>query len=235
MQLIGYDSTWGEDRAALKKAIEDSLRERSSQLSKHRMHESYAEAVIPLETEPELRNRYANFQQAVRFGRLLEDLDTMAVHIAYLHNKSQNLNLNGQTLSPIVIVTALVDRIEVTKPDIPVNKNVKLSGFTSWVGKSSSEVTMKLEYEVAPNVWSPVCEAKFLVCARDTHNKSSATMNPLEVVTDEEKALYQLGSKAQLLRQKEAQLSLYNAPPNSAESLLIHEMFKKTIDIKLEL
>lgn len=180
------------------------------------MHESYAEALIPLGDMPELRNRYANFQKTVRFGRLLEDLDTMAgllfyiyfalenilsiifnsffqVHISYLHNRSQNVIIKNQEISPIVIVTALVDRIEVRDMKIDMNKNIKLSGFTSWVGKSSSEITMKLEQELAPNVWNQVLEAKFLVCARDTNNIGSALMNPIEIVTDEEKAIFELG------------------------------------------
>ena len=42
------------------------------------MHESFAEALIPLGDQPHLRNKYANFLKAVRIGRLLEDLDTMA-------------------------------------------------------------------------------------------------------------------------------------------------------------
>lgn len=230
MQLIGYDATWGEDKTALKKALSENLK-KPEQLAKNRMQESYAEAIIPLQSEPELRNRYANFQQCVRFGRLLEDLDTMAVHVAYLHNKSQNISLNGHTLSPIVIVTALVDRIEVSTTKMAVDKNLKLSGFTSWVGRSSSEITMRVEQEVGAGVWLHMLDAKFLVCARDTSNQSSAAMCQLEVVTGEEKAIYELGTKSQALRQKEAQISLVNSPPNNAESLLIHEMFKKTIDL----
>jgi acyl-coenzyme A thioesterase 9 len=157
------------------------------------MQESYAEAIIPLGSEPMLRNRYTNFQNSVRFGRLLEDLDTMAVHISYLHNKSQSIEKNGHMISPIVIVTALVDRIEVLNNKIDPTKNIKLSGFTSWVGNSSGEITMKMEQETSSNIWSPLLDAKFLVCARDTNNAGSALMNPLEVVTDEEKTLYQMG------------------------------------------
>jgi acyl-coenzyme A thioesterase 9 len=193
MHLIGYDFTWGEDRTSIKKKLAENLKKTSSELQAHRMHESFAEAIIPLGDEPELRNRYANFQRAVRVGRLLEDLDTMAVHISYLHNKSQNININGHTLSPIVIVTALVDRIEFLDFKIEADKNIKLSGYTSWVGKSSSEVTMKLEQEISPNVWQKILDAKFLVCARDTTNSSSALMNPLNVVTNEERAIFELG------------------------------------------
>lgn len=34
------------------------------------------------------------------------------------------------------------------------------------------------------------------------------------------------------IRHKEIQSSLLNVPPDNVESTLIHEMFKKTIDIK---
>lgn len=194
MDLIGYDKTWGE-KVLDKKLLANHVKKDQSNLQKHRMTESFAEAVIPLGDQPELRNRYGNFQQTVRFGRLLEDLDTMAVHISYLHNKSQNIVLNGREVSPIVIVTALVDRIEVKDTAIHVDKNIKLSGFTSWVGKSSSEITMKLEQELAPGIWNHVLEAKFLVCARDTNNIGSAAMNPMEIVTSEEKAIFELGER----------------------------------------
>ncbi len=188
--LIGYDSVWGLnliDKSNVKHQTDSSV------LRKQRMKSSYAEALIPLGDEPLLRNRYINFQNSVRFGRLLEDLDTMAVHISYLHNISQSIDINGHMISPIVIVTALVDRIEVLNNKMDPNKNIKLSGFTSWVGSSSAEISMKVEQEVSGNIWTRVLDAKFLVCARDTTNNSSALMNPLEIVTDDEKAIYELG------------------------------------------
>ncbi|CAF0945146.1 unnamed protein product [Brachionus calyciflorus] len=230
MDLIGYDRTWG-DKVIDKTLLVQHVKRDQSLLKRHRMNESFAEAIIPLGDQAELRNRYGNFQQTVRFGRLLEDLDTMAVHIAYLHNKSQNILIDNRELSPVVIVTALVDRIEIKDQPIAIDKNIKLSGFTSWVGKSSCEVTMKLEQELAANVWSNVLEAKFLVCARDTNNIAPAVMNPLEIVTPEEKAIYELGEKSKIIRQNEMHSSLFNMPPNNVESVLIHEMFKKTIDM----
>jgi acyl-coenzyme A thioesterase 9 len=121
-----------------------------------------------------------------------------SVHIAYLHNKSQSVQINGHSLSPIVIVTALVDRIEINSGiKMEMDKNIKLSGFTSWVGKSSSEVTMKLEQELSPSNWIEMLQAKFLVCARDTNNKGSAIMNPMELITSEEKAIFELGESKQ--------------------------------------
>lgn len=143
--------------------------------------------------EPLLRNRYSNFQRNVRFGRLLEDLDTMAVHISYLHN-TQKINVNGATISPIVIVTASVDQIKVNHvSNLSVDKNIKLSGFTSWVGKSSAEITMKLEQEIAADSWITYLDAKFLVCARDANNIDPGVMNPLEVIDEKEKLIFELG------------------------------------------
>ena len=125
---------------------------------------------------------------------------------------------------------------------------------------------MKLEQEISPKVWLHLSDAKFLVCARDANNKGSALMNPLEIVTDDEKAIFELGESKfiilkhlfyflifllifvlkikkfisntnkkkenKIIRQNEAQVSLFNVPPNNMESLLIHEMFKKTLDLK---
>lgn len=96
MKLIGYDFSWGISQVD-KTELSNSLKKDQSQLQKHKMIESYAEAIIPLGDQPELRNRYANFQKSVRFGRLLEDLDTMAGKIfIYLLIKAihKHLDLN---------------------------------------------------------------------------------------------------------------------------------------------
>lgn len=238
--LIGFDNVWGLspiDKSSIKHETDPG------KLKKHRMKESFAEAIIPLGDEPLLRNRYINFQNSVRFGRLLEDLDTMAVHIAYLHNKSQSIQINGKQISPIVIVTALVDRIEILNNKMDPNKNIKLSGFTSWVGSSSAEVSMKVEQELAErNVWSNVLDAKFLMCARDPGNVGSALMNPLEVggnhggageeEEEEEKRIFQRGQENKKIRHIETQTSLFKLQPNPSESAIIHDLFKQTIDLQ---
>jgi acyl-coenzyme A thioesterase 9 len=77
MKLIGYDYSWGQSNVD-KSLLAKQLKQNQNELLKQRMKDSYAEALIPLADDPELRNRYANFQKLVRFGRLLEDLDTMA-------------------------------------------------------------------------------------------------------------------------------------------------------------
>ena len=52
-------------------ASQDELPSRS-------MEDSFLWARIPLGTDAKLREKYVNFHNHVRFGRLLEDLDTMS-------------------------------------------------------------------------------------------------------------------------------------------------------------
>ena len=77
MKLTGYNPIWSLDKID-KSILLSRVQIQQSRLKKQRMNDSYAEALIPLGESPELRNRYVNFQKSVRFGRLLEDLDTMA-------------------------------------------------------------------------------------------------------------------------------------------------------------
>lgn len=229
-KLTAFDPNFG-DKTALKAG--DQKIASQNDLKKEKMGESYAEAIIPLGEMPALRNKYGNFQKGVRFGRLLEDLDTMAVHIAYLHNKSQKTNVNGILVSPIVIVTGSVDQIKINQYTTDMSKNIKLSGFTSWVGRTSCEVTMKIEQELErEGEWVPQLHAKFLMVARNIDNNGSGIMNPLDITNEEEKAIFELGNANKEERIKELKTSLTIEPPNSEESMHIHEMFKKTIDLK---
>ncbi len=188
-KLVAFDPSFGDSIAKSLKQTITSQKE----LKKEPMSASYAEAIIPLGDRPELRNKYSNFQKQVRYGRLLEDLDTMAVHISYLHNKSQFLIENDREVSPIVIVTGSVDQIHILNNSTVYNKNIKLSGFTSWVGRTSCEVSMKLEQQIVDD-WVPILEAKFVMCARGVNNKGPGIMNPLEIITEKERTIYEAGN-----------------------------------------
>ena len=53
------------------------LPSRQSDLPLRHMLHSYQEAVIPLGSDTEVREPYINMFNEVRFGRILEDLDTL--------------------------------------------------------------------------------------------------------------------------------------------------------------
>ena len=42
------------------------------------MKDSYQEVIIPLGQDPVVREKYISFMKGLRFGRILEDLDTFA-------------------------------------------------------------------------------------------------------------------------------------------------------------
>ena len=54
---------------------------------------------------------------------------------------------------------------------------------------------MKLEQEATNDSWLQVLEAKFLVCARDSHNQGSAVMNSLKIESETEKAIFNIGER----------------------------------------
>ena len=58
--------------------LSGKLAQSQSELPVRRMLDSYQEACIPLGSHPDLRENYINFFNRVRFGRISEDLDTMA-------------------------------------------------------------------------------------------------------------------------------------------------------------
>ncbi len=100
----------------------------------------------------------------------------------------------GKLISPIAPVTALVDRIDVNLNFKPITNNLKLSGFISWVGKHSSEITMKADYQTNETQWQTFLETKFISVGIDTINKSGfAQINPLEIVTEQDQFIFELG------------------------------------------
>ena len=79
MKLIGFNETWSETNGQLDRTeMASHAKTDQSLLTPRRMSDSYAETILPLGDEPTLRNRYANSNKTVRFGRLLEDLDMFA-------------------------------------------------------------------------------------------------------------------------------------------------------------
>ena len=49
--------------------------------------------------------------------------------------------------SPLVIVTAMVDQIDVRQAIIDPNRDLRMVGYVSWAGSTSMEITMKLQQQ----------------------------------------------------------------------------------------
>ncbi|KAF5304479.1 hypothetical protein FQA39_LY09675 [Lamprigera yunnana] len=200
---------------------------RQSELPERTMNDSFASALIPLSTDLELQDKYITFLGHVRVGRLLEDMDIFAVHVAQKHILNPKLP-QGQH-SPYSLVTALVDKIDFTDYLPKPNEDIRLSGHVSWVGQSSMEVVVWLEQKYH-GMWRRLTRALFLMAARDPLAKKSAIINPLIATTEEEKSILAGGEARKKRRMLNQCQNVTKVIPNSEEQNIIHNLFVRSVD-----
>ncbi|XP_033099191.1 acyl-coenzyme A thioesterase 9, mitochondrial-like isoform X2 [Anneissia japonica] len=219
--LAGAQKAWGtvSDRSELF----NHLPKDQSSLEVKSMKDSYQEACIPLASKSFLREKYVNFSNTIRIGRILEDLDTFAVWISYQHNKR-----TGEKQSPLVIVTALVDRIDLDSTEMSADHDIKMTGNVTWTGRTSMQVSMNL-MQVQGGVMRNKLNAVFLMVARDPANKGSAFVNPVKAETSEEEVILMEGKAVTQKRKEQSQQSLLKVAPSNEESTLIHQLFSNSL------
>ncbi|XP_072440776.1 acyl-coenzyme A thioesterase 9, mitochondrial-like isoform X1 [Chiloscyllium punctatum] len=226
-EIVGASKNWSDHLQSTKEraSLSNQLVSKQEDLPHRRMKDSYLEAYLPLGSQPNLREKYLNVHKHVRFGRILEDLDSFGVLISYTHAKTDNPR------SPFSIVTALVDEIDLVKKMIRPDCDLKFTGNVTWVGKSSMEVQMHVS-QYHDDVYNPVLDATFVMVARDPANKSAAVINPLKPEGPEEENLFKQGNLNKAKRTKLKETSLLKTAPNEEERNIIHNMFLGTLDMQ---
>uniref|UniRef100_A0A3Q3WS51 HotDog ACOT-type domain-containing protein n=1 Tax=Mola mola TaxID=94237 RepID=A0A3Q3WS51_MOLML len=106
-----------EERVLLSSMVAKS----QSDLPAKTMKDSYLEVHLPLGSDPQLREKYLTYYNTVRFGRILEDLDSLA-DIFMLFPYCTDM------------------RHHIIYPDC----DIKFTGHVSWVGKTSIEAKMHM-------------------------------------------------------------------------------------------
>ncbi|XP_036603406.1 acyl-coenzyme A thioesterase 9, mitochondrial [Trichosurus vulpecula] len=207
-----------------RKLLHSLLPKSQKELPPRRMKDSYIEAVLPLGSQPMLREKYLTVHNSVRFGRIFEDLDSLGVLICYTHTK-----MDSSKMSPFSIVTALVDKIDFSKKIISPENDFKFIGHVSWVGKTSMEVKMCL-CQLQDTVYHPVLDATFVMVARDPENKGPAFINPLVPEGPKEEELFKQGELNKGKRIASSTTSLLKMAPTAEERHAIHNMFLNTLD-----
>lgn len=202
--------------------------ESQNQLPARSMQDSFTSAIIPIGSDLTLRDKYVGFLATVRFGRLMEDMDMFAVWIVHQHVKIPNLDTNVHL--PYTFVTILVDKIDFTDLIPKHDADIRLSGHVSWVGKSSVECVVWMEQK-QHGKWRKLTRALFLMAARDPTNTRAAPVNPLIPKDEEEKRIFAGGESRKLRRAKLQKQDLMKNLPSAYEQSLVHEMFKKSIDV----
>ncbi|XP_051841068.1 acyl-coenzyme A thioesterase 9, mitochondrial [Antechinus flavipes] len=225
-EIVGISTHWSDHVKTMeeRKLLHSLLPKNQKDLPPKRMKDSYLEVILPLGTQPLLREKYLTVFNSVRFGRILEDLDSLGVLICYTHTK-----IDSVKMSPFSIVTALVDKIDLCKKVISPECDIKFTGHVSWVGKTSMEVKMHM-CQLHDTVYHPVLDATFVMVARDSENKGPAFINPLVLEGPEEEELFKQGELNKGKRIASSTASLLKMAPTTEERNAVHDMFLNTLD-----
>ena len=110
---------------------------------------------------------------------------------------------------------------------IPPKKDVCISGFVSYVGTSSMEISIKMTCPNDDNSEDVLLSASFTMVAKDPITKKSTPINQLILETDEERKLFQVGEQRKM--KKLEHIGLDKIPPTPEEMILVHELYKETM------
>ncbi|XP_013061260.1 acyl-coenzyme A thioesterase 9, mitochondrial-like [Biomphalaria glabrata] len=229
INMVGVRKKWIIEETKVTGVMQKVVSDQSL-LPKRKPSDSYVQAVIPLsDPDNNVRDKYITFAKKIRFGRLLEDFDSLAGLICYNHNL--NPALGPDQKSPYAFVTRLVDRIEQSPTKLlSPYKDIILDGQVTWVGRSSMECTMNIKQEIDGELVK-VITARYLFVAVLSETSTPGVVNPLDPQTPEEIALFKLGEENKIKRQRETTQSLLKTPPTEDERLIIHDLFLSTVDL----
>ncbi|XP_043662296.1 acyl-coenzyme A thioesterase 9, mitochondrial isoform X2 [Drosophila teissieri] len=190
---------------------------KQDELPNRSMVDSYTTAKVLLETDALMRQRFVYGKGWLRMGRIMEELDLLAVWICHLHIHLPNLP-EGVPL-PYTFVTLLVDHAHFLQEEFIADADVCLSGHVSWTDNSSMEVTAYVRQN-----GMLLAKGIFVVEARNAVNNGPAPVNPLVPATKLEESIYQAAQK----RRANATARLQSQQPTKEEQQLMYELFTRT-------
>ncbi len=124
----------------VEKSQQGKMVQSQDELEPRSMKDSTKEAIIPLGNDPIVRDKYLTFYKTVRIGKLLEDMDTLAGLVGYKYYKGPS----SSKKAPFALVTGSVDKFNIMESNIRSDRNIKMTGFVSWAGKTSLEITIHI-------------------------------------------------------------------------------------------
>ncbi|KAF8474915.1 HotDog domain-containing protein [Kalaharituber pfeilii] len=187
-------------------------------LQPKRMRDSFFKLVLPFTKDEWLVDTYVNATGQLRMGSLFQDLDALAGVISYKHTGP------GPT-----IVTAAVDRISIISP-LSDFCDLELSGFVSYVGRSSMEITIEVRKlgELREGEKPLLLTCAFTMVALDPVTNNPIPISPLIVETEEEKRVFKRGEEYKKAKKALAEVALSKQTPNAEESDIIHGLWLQT-------
>jgi len=206
MSEIPFESQIPPSKAKLAAALNKPLVTRKVSYSAN-------EKILLFSTDLELRDRYINFFNGLRLGKLLEDLDLIAGQVAYKHTEGWE---RGMT-----IVTAACDRIDLLG-ELHSDRDLQLLSSINWVGRSSLEVGVRISAKEG-KTWKRVARAYFIMVAR--RDGKAEAVNKLELVSKDDQRRFQESEQRQQERRAIAKTSYLKDTPTARESHVLHDLF----------
>ncbi|CAO4380093.1 unnamed protein product [Caenorhabditis nigoni] len=185
--------------------------------------DSYRKFVIPLSTDTVKQKEYLSAMGNVRIGKILEDLDHMAVHVAYIHN-SENGSLDGPMTLPRTIVTASVKRVDFHKEDINSSRDIIIDGQVTYAGTSSMQISIRLFQNDENGNLVHILKADFIMVSRDPLDgtKKIRVHGLVAKTPDEAETINQAKEHFKTMSNRDEE-------PTNDEFRLIHRMYNKLI------
>ncbi|GIL57596.1 hypothetical protein Vafri_12790 [Volvox africanus] len=187
--------------------------------------DSHLELIFPFSSNSTLREQYQRFtSNQMRFGLLLEDLDTMAGDIAARH----------AGVSERVLLTASIDRISWLQDpnvgEVSLANDLRMAGQVVWSGRSSMEVMIELSHQAPgsrPDEWRFIGLAFFVLVARTLDRTAAAEVPALVPETQREMELFEQGKIHMQQRQQRRDSHWARRPPTSQEVALVHDLIRQ--------
>ncbi|CCD73273.1 HotDog ACOT-type domain-containing protein [Caenorhabditis elegans] len=196
----------------------------SKKLEPRTISHSYRKFVIPLSTDTNKQKQYLSAARSVRLGKILEDLDHMAVHVAYVHN-SDNGTLDEPMTLPRTIVTASVKRIDFHDIEMHPSRDVIIDGQVTYAGTSSMQVCLRLFQNDEIGNLNQLLKAEFIMVSRDpldaskkvrVHGLTAKTPDEAETINKTKEHFRRMGSST-------------NKQPTNEEFQVIHNMYSELV------
>ncbi|XP_017069954.2 acyl-coenzyme A thioesterase 9, mitochondrial isoform X2 [Drosophila eugracilis] len=189
------------------------------------MVDSQTCAHIHFESDALMRERFVYGNCLLRMGRMMEELDLMAVWICHRHLLLPNLP-KGVPL-PYTFVTVSVDQAHFLVKKFRTDADVSLSGFVSWTGDCVMEVIAYVRQN-----GMLLAKAIFIIASRNATNSSPAPINPLKPANEVEDCFYQEALERRKRRASMPSSLAFKRQPTKEEEQIMYDVFTRTKGIE---
>jgi len=190
---------------------------------------SWVRFKFPISKNTEMRDTLQRFFTGLRIGKIVEIMDYVAVTAAYKFAKQE------PSQKTALMATASMNDMEIFESQIDSSKDLYLTAYACYVGKTSMEIRVDVSHSEEPK--DLIAAAYSMFVSRDAQDYSKAYVLPdlsFEGENDEAKCILrqEYGKRNKQRRIEFAANSAFKVPPSSEESIELHGLFRKSMHAK---